>query len=176
MKNLLFILVSVFLLSVSQTANTQEVKKETTNENVNFLQFYDNEMFHWNLSPNCVFTLNYGIDNWVYSIYDMHINNERIRNALIQYSESAQAYNTFRKKATTGSIFYWIGNVFIIGSIIPIFLPLENEILRTGLSTGFFVGGLTLSSIGSYHFTSSQSYLINASNIFNRNKVRELNK
>jgi len=174
MKKLFVVLVSILLFAVSKNINAQEVKNEKTNENVNFLQFYDNEMFHWNFNSLGGLTLYYGNDNWIYKTSDFKIDNERIRNALLYYSDSAQAYNSFRKKAIAGNIVYWSGIVLIVGSIIPVFI-VDNNVLRTSLYTGMFTGGLIITIIGDFQFNSSQSNLFNAVYMFNRNKARELN-
>ena len=178
MKNLFVVLVSVLLLAVSQNTNAQEgFQNDKTDENINFLQFYDNEMFHWNFDTFGGLTLNYGNDNWEYSTFGVNINNERIRNALLEYSDSAQSYNSFRKNKITGNIVYWSGIVLILGSVIPVFtIDNDKDKLRTGLFAGMFAGGLTTSIIGGFQFNSAQSKLSNAVNIFNRNKARELNR
>ena len=174
MKNLFVVL--VLLLAVSQNTNAQEgVENDRTNENVNFLQFYDNEMFYWNFNTFGGLTLNYGNDNWEYSTFGVNINNERIRNALLEYSDSAQAHNSFRKNKITGNIVYWSGIVLILGSIIPVF-TIDNNDLRTSLFAGMLAGGFTVSIIGGFQLNAAQSNLFNAVNMFNRNKARELNR
>jgi hypothetical protein len=175
MKNLCVVLVSVLLLAVSQNTNAQEIENDKTNENVNFLQLYDSEMFHWNFDTFGGLKLSYGNDNWNYSTFGVNINNERIRNALLGYSDSAQAYNSFRKNKITGNIVYWSGIVLILGSLIPVF-TIDNDKLSTGLYAGMLAGGLTTSIIGIFQFNSAQSNLFNAVNMFNRNKARELNR
>jgi hypothetical protein len=175
MKNIFVVLVSALLLSIFQNANAQEIKNDKTNENVDFLQFYENEMFHWSLNTSDGLILNYGNDNWKYSTFSANIKNEKIRNALLEYPDSAQAYNSFRKNTINGNIVYWTGLALMIGSIVPV-LSVENEKLSNGLYFGMLGGGLTLSVIGIYQFNSAQSNLFNAVNMFNKNKVRELNK
>jgi hypothetical protein len=103
MQNVFVVFVSILLFAVSQNSNAQEVE-EVEHENINFLQFYDNEMFHWNVSTFGGLTLNYGDNNWKYRAFGININNEIIRNALLEYPDSAEAYNSFRKKAITGNI------------------------------------------------------------------------
>jgi len=46
------VLVSLLLFTVIQNTNAQEAEHEndTTTENIDFLQFYDNELFHWNFN------------------------------------------------------------------------------------------------------------------------------
>jgi len=176
MKKVFVISVSVLLLAVAQNTNAQEVKNDKTNENIDFLQFYDNEMFHWNFSTFGGLTLNYRNDNWEYSPFGVNINNERIRNALLEYPDSAQAYNSFRKYKITGNILYWGGIVLMLGSLVPIFTIEDNEKLSIGLYTGMLLGGITTSTIGGFQFDSAQLNLFNAVNMFNRNKARELNR
>jgi hypothetical protein len=175
MKNMFIVLVSALLLAVSQNANAQEIKNDKTNENVDFLQFYDNEMFHWNFNTSDGLILNYGNDSWKYSTFGVSIKNERIRNALLEYPDSAQAYNYFRKNKINGNIAYWSGLALILGSIVPV-LAVDNEKLSNGLYFGMLGGGLTISMIGIYQYNSAQSNLFNAVNMFNKNKARELNK
>jgi len=105
MKNLFVVIVSVLLLAVSQNTNAQEIKNDKTNENVNFLKFYDNEMIHWNFNGFGGLTLNYGNDIWNFSSFGVNINNERIRNALLEYSDSAQEYNFFEKIKLQGTFY-----------------------------------------------------------------------
>jgi len=174
MKNMFVVLVLALLLLISQNANAQEVKNDKTNENVNFLQFYDNEMFHWNFNTSDGLILNYGNDNWKYSTFGVSIKNERIRNALLEYPDSAQAYNSFKKNKVTGNIVYWSGIVLILGSIVPVF-TVDNEKLSNGLYFGMLAGGLTTSMVGVYQFNSAQLNLFNAVNMYNRNKARKLN-
>jgi len=177
MKKAFAVLISVLLLAAAQNTNAQEVeyKNNIVNENVNFLQFYDNEMFHWNFYTFGGLTLNYGNDNWEYSTFGVNINNERIRNALLEYPDSAQAYNSFRKNKITGNILYWSGIVLMLHSLIPVF-AINNEKLSIGLYSGMLAGGMTSSIIGIFQFNSAQSNLFNAVNMFNRNKAGELNK
>jgi len=175
MKNIFVVLVSALLLSISQNANAQEIKNDKTNENVDFLRFYENEMFHWSLNISDGLILNYGNDNWKYKTFDVNIKNEKIKNALLEYPDSAQAYNSFRKNQINGNIVYWTGLALVLGSIVPV-LAVDNEKLSNGLYFGMLGGGLTLSVIGIYQFNSAQSNLFNAVNMFNKNKVRELNK
>ena len=128
MKKMFVVLVSVLLLAVSQNTNAQEVENAKTNEDVDFLQFYDNEMFRWNFGTFGGLTLHYGNDNWEYSVFGVNIDNGRIKNSLLQYSDSAQAYNSFRKDAITGNIVYWSGVVLILGALIPVF-TIDNDSL-----------------------------------------------
>lgn len=175
MKNMFFVLVSVLFLLVSQNTNAQEIENDKTDENLIFLQFYNNEMFNWNFNKFGGLTLNYGNDNWKYSTFGVNINNERIKNALLEYPDSAEAYNSFRKNKITGNIVYWSGIVLMLGSLIPVF-TIENNELSTGLYTGMLVGGLTTSIVGIFQFNSAQSNLFNSVNMFNKNKARELNR
>jgi hypothetical protein len=175
MKNLFFVIVSVLLLTISHNTNAQEVENDKTNENVNFLQFYDNEMFHWSINTIGRLTLNYGNENWNVNAYKVNINNEIIRNALLKYPDSAQAYNSYRKNAITGNIVYWSGLVLILSSLIPLY-TIDDEKLSYDLYRGMIIGGATITFMSIFNFFSAQSNLYNAVNIFNRNKARELNR
>ena len=175
MKNVFMILFSVLLLATAQNINAQEVDYDAINENVNFLQFYDNEMFHWSYNIFGGLTLNYGNDNWQYRAFGIDINNEIIRNALLGYPDSAQAFNSFKKNAITGNVVYWSGIALMIGSLIPVFI-VDDQRLSNGLYTGMLAGGLTTSIVGVFQFSSAQSNLFEAVNLFNRNKARSVNR
>ena len=175
MKNLFVVLVSMLILAFSQSISAQETKNDNTNESVNFLQFYDNEMFHWSFNPFGGYTINYGNENWNYSAFGVNINNERIRKALLEYPDSAKEYNSFRKDKISGNIVYWSGIAIILGSIIPV-LAIDNDILKFSIYSGMFAGGMATSIIGIFKFNSAQSHFFNAVNLFNRDKARELNR
>jgi len=169
MKNLFIVMVSVLLLAVSQNTNAQEAEKP------NLLQFYENEMLHWNYTKFGTLTLNYRNDTWNYSVFGTNLKNEKIRMALFEYPDSAQAYNSYRKNQINGNILYWSGLALILSSLIPVVVT-DNSNLGIGLWAGMLAGGATISTIGIHKFNSAQSNLFNAVDLFNRNKARELNR
>jgi hypothetical protein len=63
----------------------------------------------------------------------------------------------------------------MLSSLIPV-LAIDDYSLRTGLYAGMLGSGLAISITGIFQFSSAQSNLFDAVNLFNRNKVRGLNK
>jgi len=171
MKNNFFALVSVtFLLIFTQNIHAQEAGDES--ENNTLLQFYNNELFRWDIVSYGGLRLNLGDQNWKYSAFKTNINNETIRNALHEYPDSAQEYNLFTKNAITANILYWTGFALILGALVPLYAT-DNDILALSLSGGLIVGGAITANIGITKFGISQSSLFNAADIYNRHKVRE---
>jgi len=172
MKNSLLVLVSITLLfTFTQYAHAQEAG----DENAALLQFYDNELFRWDIVSYGGLRLNLGDQNWKYGVYKVNIKNEIIRNALHEYPDSAQAYNVFTKNAITANVLYWTGFALILGALVPLYAT-DDAVLAYSLSGGLLAGGTVTAAIGYKKFGISQSSLFNAANIYNRHKVREYNK
>lgn len=171
MKNVFIVLVLVLLLVAVNNTYAQEVG----HENVNFIQFYNSEMFQWNYNMFGGLTLNYQNQN---SGISFGIN-QAMRNALLQFPDSDQAYNSYRRKNTTGNILMYGGLAIILSAYIPLYNQILNDNPDTfnrniGWTIGLSTGGLISTLIGSFVFSSGQENLFNAINMFNRNKVREL--
>jgi len=172
MKNSLLVLFSITLLfTFAQYTHAEEA----ANENAALLQFYDNELFHWDIVSYSGLRLNLGDQSWKYDMLKVNIKNETIRNALHEYPDSAQAYNVFTKNAISANVFYWAGLAFLIGAFIPLY-TVDDDILAYSLSGGLCVGGLVTATISMKKLGISQSSLFTAANIYNRHKLREYNK
>ena len=172
MKNSLLVLFSITLLF---TFTRYTHAQEAANENTALLQFYDNELFRWDIVSYGGLRLNLGDQNWKYDEFKVNIKNETIRNALHEYPDSAQAYNLFTKNAITANILYWTGFAFLLGAFVPLY-TVDDAVLALSLSGGLCVGGIVTATIGFKKFGISQSSLFTAANIYNRYKVREYNK
>ena len=174
MKNAFILLVLVLLLVFVQNTDAQE----TGHGNINFQQFYDSEMFQWNFNMFGGLTLNYQNQN---SSITFGIN-QAMKNALLQFPDSAQAYNSYRKKNTVGNILIYGGVAIILSAYIPLYNqilndnPIDTLNRNIGWAIGLSSGGAISTLIGSFVYSSGQEDLFSAVNMFNRNKARELNR
>jgi len=155
----------------------QEIESEI--RNTNLVQFYDSELFTWNYNMFGDLTLNYRNIN---SGISFGIN-DTMKNALLEFLDSGQAYNSYRKKNIAGNILINGGLAIVLSSYIPLYdnllmLNFDQNKYDSNIrwTIGLAASGLISTIIGSFISTSGTESLFNSVNLFNRNKARELSK
>jgi hypothetical protein len=173
-------LISVFsiaFLVFAQNITAQETGPETGQniEETDIVRFYNSELFHWNYNMFDGLTLVYKNQS---SSTSFRIN-EMMRNAFLEYSDSSQEYNSYRKKTITGNVLIYSGLALALSAFIPLYSNIENEAAfyrNINISIGLSVSGLVSTIIGSFFSSSGQENIFNAVNMFNKNKLQELTR
>jgi len=172
--NLLIVVLFVFAQNLAAQETEQGINQNTGG--INLVQFYDSELFQWNYNMLGGLSLNYQNQN---SGISFGIN-DAMKNALLEFPDSGQAYNSYKKKNTAGNILIYGGLALILGA----YIPLYNQVLddnpnnfdrNMGWSIGLASSGVVSTMVGSFVFSSGTESLFNAVNLFNRNKVRVFN-
>jgi hypothetical protein len=172
-KNRLTAVFSIAFLVFAQNITAQETEQNT--EETDIVRFYNSELFHWNYNMFDGLTLVYKNQS---SSTSFRIN-EMMRNALLEYSDSSQEYNSYRRKTVTGNIFIYSGLALALSAFIPLYSNTTNDadfIRNISISIGLSGSGLLSTIIGSFVSSSGQENIFNAVNMFNRNKLRELSR
>jgi hypothetical protein len=149
------------------------VAQESAQENNDFLNYYNTELFQWSYGFWSGLTLNYQnqSSNTTFGL------KKSMQNALALYDDTNQKLLSYKKKALLGNIFTWTGCAAILASQ---FIPIPDLISDSNYSSttiyayyGFFGGGLVSVLIGGLILTSGQENIFDAVNLYNRNKLAE---
>ena len=170
-KSKFLLLFSVVILAFAQNIIAQENNQK--NEVIDFGQFYDFELFQWTAKGLNFKNENSGIGFGI---------NDTMKDALLKYPDSSIAYNSYRKKIIPGSILLYGGFSLVMGGYVFHFIndavdaKSYYESPRPFVSIGLMLTGLIVEMIGSSIFSSGVENLFSAVNMYNRNKLSELNK
>jgi len=146
------------------------VAQENTQENNDFLNYYNTELFHWSYSIRGDLNLNNQSSTTFFGI------NKSMQNALALYDDTYQKSISYKKKTLFGNIFLWTGCVAILASQfiqIPDLISPRSTTIYTYTSYGFLGGGLLSAIVGGSIIASGQKNIFDAVDLYNRNKIAE---
>jgi len=178
MKTRLFLLIAVLLFA--QNVFAQETGQY--DEKTDFFRFYNSELFQWDYSTFDGPQLNFQNQS---SGTSFGINS-LMRDTLLKYPDSAQYYDSYRKKTIAGNVLSYGGLAAFLGGFISLELfylqrigsdSMSQSDINAGLtSVGFLLGGLVSTLIGEFVLSSGQKSLFTSVNLYNRNRLREFSR
>jgi hypothetical protein len=163
---------AILVVIFAQNLVAQEAGKI---ENTELLQFYDNELFHWNTGgfglalnyKHLTSSIAWGID-------------PTMKEALSTYPDTKTYVDSYSKLDLSGNILMWGGlAITLVGVFIPIMsgnmFTSNNGEISTGTKVmyGGFIGGYVSMFTGSILSIVGQRKLFQGITAFNRHKVEE---
>ena len=99
-----------------------------------------------------------------------------MRNALLEYPDSGRAYKSYRRKNVAGNVLTYGGLSLMLGGFFPIAMGTSNSNdYAIAAGSCMLLGGLISYIIGRPIYLSGKESLFRSANMFNRNKMAELN-
>ncbi|MDR2601617.1 MAG: hypothetical protein LBC53_04100 [Spirochaetaceae bacterium] len=169
-----------FFLAFVMIFSGKLAAQETIQINNNLSQYYDYELFKWDLLSGRIM---YG--NLTSSVSNIAYNRDMVKR-LQSYADTKQYYEIFKKQNSTGNISMRVGvSLYLIGasgmalSAIAMdydYFSIENGMALLAGSAGTFVIGMIVSLIGISSSSSGMDSLYNSLSLYNRHKIEEYNK
>jgi len=148
------------------------VAQESAQENNDFLNYYNTELFQWRYGFWSGLNLNYQNQSST-TVFGI---NKSMQNALALYDDTNQKLLSYKKKTLLGNIFLWTGCAAILASQfiqIPDLISPRSTTIYTYTSYGFLGGGLLSAIIGGSIIASGRENIFDAIYLYNRNKIAE---
>jgi hypothetical protein len=140
-------------------------------ESSDLLSYYDSELFQWNFSMFGGLTLNFQNQN-AFPNYGLKT---VMKEALLQYPNSAKEYKSYRVKSIMGNVLFWGGYAAMLGALCTPIIFVDKEWSEDPASikivASVILGGIVSELIGLIFMSSSQEDIFSAVNMYNRNRI-----
>jgi hypothetical protein len=191
--SVLFFLTCIYSIT-AQDSHDQNVSVEENDpviaqniENIDFLQYYNSEMFSWQYDMwierfFVYYNLGYSLKYHSYTSDIAFGIPDVMKNALLEFPDSGEAFYSYRRKNIAGNTLIIGGYALVLGGFIPMMVasinnsPNDSNINSTLTACSVVMGSGVLSNlIGMFVHASGKESLFRAVSLFNRNKMDELN-
>lgn len=139
-------------------------------ETIDFAYAFDSEFFHFNYTMFSGLLLRYkDIESGL-----MFGINGTMRTALLEFTDSSMAYNSYRRRNIGGNVLIFGGLAMSIGGFVP--LMNSSGQYSSELAVGLSATGLISIIVGSILKSSAMESIFTAVNVYNRNIALNLSR